>query len=88
MNADGTDQTRLTTVPGNLEPVWSPGQRILFQSSRAGGWDLYVMNADGSGQTWLTVFGRINTQAWAPDRQHIVLVSQGEIYVMNADGSG
>lgn len=32
------------------EPEWSPdGERILFDSDRAGTNDLYIMNADGSG---------------------------------------
>lgn len=57
MQADGTQQTRLTVSPagGSRYPNWSPdGQRIVFASDRAGTWDLYLMNADGSGVTQLT----------------------------------
>jgi TolB protein len=107
MNADGSDQQNLTPMPGNRgEPRWSPdGQAILFtavppgQSRSASGWphrdDVYVMNADGSGQRKLThtreagEFG----PAWSPDGQQIAFTqhagTSGEvrIFVMNADGS-
>ena len=36
----------------NIEPHWSPdGSKLAFNSSRISGqnWDVYVMNADGSG---------------------------------------
>jgi TolB protein len=52
MNADGTNQTRLTTDPANDNlPSWSPdGRNIAFQSDRDGNGEVYVMNVDGSGQ--------------------------------------
>ena len=48
MNADGTGQTRLTDPPDrSVDPAWSPdGQRIVFVRND----DLWLMNADGSGQ--------------------------------------
>jgi Tol biopolymer transport system component len=67
MNADGTATTRLTDSPGgDSQPVWSPdGKKIAFVSLRDDPdpigcissnchTDIYVMNADGSGQTNLT----------------------------------
>jgi Tol biopolymer transport system component len=110
MNADGSDQQNLTPTPGNRgEPRWSPdGRAILFTAvppgqphtpptPSAGPYrdDVYVMNADGSGQRKLThtreagEFG----PAWSPDGQHIAFTqhagTSGEvrIVVMNADGS-
>jgi Tol biopolymer transport system component len=110
MNADGSDQRNLTPKPGNRgEPRWSPdGRAILFTAvppgqphtpptPSAGPYrdDVYVMNADGSGQRKLThtpeagEFG----PAWSPDGQHIAFTqhagTSGEvrIIVMNADGS-
>ena len=67
--------------------------RIAFASDRDGNWEIYVMNADGSGVTRLT-----NNDAgdwvpsWSPDGGRIAFSSDRdgdfEIYVMNADGSG
>ena len=56
MNADGSDQTRLTDNPANdFFPAWSPdGTRIAFSSNRDGDFETYVMNADGSDQANLT----------------------------------
>ena len=57
MNADGSNQTRLTAaqIERNDEPAWSPdGQYIVFESRRDGNPEIYVMNADGSNQTRLT----------------------------------
>jgi Tol biopolymer transport system component/pimeloyl-ACP methyl ester carboxylesterase len=80
---DGTGLKRLTTAPGNdAHPVWSPdGDHILFSSSRLGFKDeaplydavpqpyaeLFVMNADGSGQRPLTDNQwEEGTPAWEP----------------------
>ena len=57
MNADGSDQTRLTINPDDdaMFPAWSPdGTRIVFVSSRDGNYEIYVMNADGSDEVRLT----------------------------------
>lgn len=43
-NADGSQQTQLTTVPPNLHPVWHPdGTKILFHSKRSKNWDLWLL---------------------------------------------
>ena len=105
MNADGSDQQNLTPKPGNRgEPRWSPnGRAILFtavspvqppRGSRPYR-DVYVMNADGSGQRNLTPTPEAGAfdPAWSPDGHHIAFTrlagSLGEvtIVVMNADGS-
>ncbi|MEE8575969.1 MAG: DPP IV N-terminal domain-containing protein, partial [candidate division Zixibacteria bacterium] len=56
MNADGTEQTRLTNnTSSDGSPSWSPdGGKIAFASRRDGNWEIYVMNADGTEQTRLT----------------------------------
>jgi hypothetical protein len=54
MNAEGSDQRRLTSN-GGAYPAWSPdGSRIAFASGRGGDSEIYVMNADGTGLTNLT----------------------------------
>jgi len=63
MNADGTGQRNLTrNATRDEDPVWSPdGRRIAFARKvpwRTGGvggqFEIFVMNADGSGQRRLT----------------------------------
>jgi Tol biopolymer transport system component len=42
-------------MDGKWNPSWSPdGRRIAFASDRDGNREIYVMNADGSGQINLT----------------------------------
>jgi len=79
MNADGTNQTRLTFNSGfEGGPRWSPdGTKIVFVSDRDGGGTLriYVMNADGSNPTLLTPnsFGVGDFDpSWSPDGSKIV----------------
>ena len=104
MNADGSRQRRLTRNGGrNFVPAWSPdGQQIAFERrlgrkkygpcngcGRASTFEIWVMNADGSGQRRLTKQGA--QPGWSPDGQEIGFMSERggnpEIYVMNADGS-
>lgn len=55
--------------------------------------DIYVANADGTGQRQLTASGGMNLMpAWSPDSRQIAFTStrdgHGEVYIVNADGSG
>jgi Tol biopolymer transport system component len=88
MNPDGTDQTFLTE---GMEPAWSPdGQKIAFASDRDGNWEIYVMNADGSGITRLTYESADDLQpAWSPDGQKLVFLrfASYQLWTMNADGT-
>jgi len=85
----------LTTQPEfeDMSPVWSPdGTKIAFVTNRNGFYDIYVMNADGSGLTKLTTNNHdANYPAWSPDGTKIAFQSlrhgKRGIYVMNADGS-
>src|SRR6266542_3810724 len=66
--------------------------KIAFASNRDGNWEIYAMNADGSGQTDLTNNLANDTQpAWSADGQKLDFTSDRdgneEIYVMNTDGS-
>ena len=102
MNADGSEQRRLTRNKwADGFPAWSPdGHRIAFTSTRDGNAEIYVMSADGSDQRRLTRnpaddgVGYLgwSSSAWSPDGREIAFASQrdgnDEIYVMNADGSG
>lgn len=92
MNANGTDQTRLTSDPGKDGfPVWSPdGSRIAFQSDRDGNFEVYVMDADGSNVVRLTDDpAGDGFPDWSPDGSQIAFASNRdgnfEIYVMDAE---
>jgi len=102
MNADGTDQTRITTSDAsvsNSAPAWSPdGRSIAFacgESATHGNGGICVMNPDGTGIHALTDSrrGRDIDPAWSPDGRKIVFERSGELFVrrdvmiMNADGS-
>ena len=51
-DADGTDENPLSTGGAyDSEPAFSPGGgKVVFSSDRDGDYDLYVVNADGSGE--------------------------------------
>src|SRR4029079_4365851 len=53
---DGGDEVRLTTATGeDCAPAWSPdGATIVWTSDRAGTYDLYTADADGSGVQQIT----------------------------------
>jgi Tol biopolymer transport system component len=67
MNADGSDQRRLTSTPGyDGGPFFSPdGQRIIWRrfDDKGVNADVYTMKVDGSDVRRLTDFGAMS---WAP----------------------
>jgi Tol biopolymer transport system component len=94
VNSDGSGVTTLPDLPAPAHD-WSPdGKRFVYvaRASAPSGSQMYVMNADGSGQRQLT--GEIaNEQSptWSPDGKRIAFFSDRDgddrVYVMNADGS-
>jgi Tol biopolymer transport system component len=86
MNADGSNQTRLTEL-NSFHPAWSPdGKKIVFVYC-----GIYIMNADGSNIISLTNNIDDFEPAWSPDGRKIAFTSNRDgndgIYIMNADGS-
>jgi Tol biopolymer transport system component len=72
-------------------------QRILFVSTRAGGYDVFKMDPTGANVSRVTFFGYYGTEpAWAWDNKRIALirprkdaqnVEHADLFLMNADGS-
>jgi Tol biopolymer transport system component len=90
MDADGTDQTRLTTTVGfDAVPDWSPdGTKIAFASDRDAFDDIWVMDADGTDPVRLTTGNRIDERPdWSPDGTRIAFSRDGNIWTMDADGT-
>jgi Tol biopolymer transport system component len=84
INADGTNETQLTTHPDDDDiPVWSPdGHRIAFLSGRDGRTEVYLMQADGTEQTRITTSTRwAETPSWSPDSTRLAYTQDGEIIV-------
>ena len=66
--------------------------KIAFRSESEGNPEIYVMNADGTGQMRLTNSPTWDAgPSWSPDGTRIAFESQRDggyrIYVMNADGT-
>jgi TolB protein len=99
---DGTDAG---TVTGGKRREYNQaysrdGARIAFDAHEDGvtwetgtSWDVWVMNADGSGRRNLTAGNGLNDWApsWSPDGKTIIFLSGTnniyDIFLMNADGS-
>ncbi len=103
--ATGNTRQLTQTAPLlNQMAMWSPnGRQLVFMSAREGYPSVFVMNADGSGQTNLTPkdSGDLDSQwvsrapSWSTTGRQIYFMSfrpstglDTEIFVMNADGTG
>jgi Tol biopolymer transport system component len=97
MNADGSDQRRLTHAPGyDGGPFFSPdGRRITWRRFDPSGMtaDIYTMNTDGSDVRRVTDFQSIS---WAPfyhpSGEYVIFTSNKlgfsnfELFVVDAEG--
>jgi Tol biopolymer transport system component len=101
MDADGKNVRKLTGAPGcyNGGPFFSPdGKRVIFRSDRKKKdyLQIYVINADGSGEQALTDTEGVNWGPyWHPDNKHIIYAAADhsdptkrpnyDLYWMNVD---
>jgi Tol biopolymer transport system component len=107
MRADGSGKVNLTNTSDTTNPTyetqarWSPdGAKIAYyksitQYTTSNIVDIWLMNADGTGQTNLTNTPPGNFELdprWSPDGAKIAFTrnvdSQSTVWVMNVDGSG
>lgn len=87
-------------VAWDMQPRWSPdGRHIAFTSDRAGGDNLWVMDADGSNPVQLSKesFRLLNQPEWTPDGEYVVgrkhftssrSLGAGEIWMYHRSGGG
>jgi TolB protein len=92
--------TRLTVggkLADNLNPAYSPdGRRVVFESTRSGRNQIYVMDADGANQRALVPFdgasvGPSFAPVWSPDGQRIAFhrdIAGGRQVMVYDFGSG
>ncbi|HVF43670.1 MAG TPA: winged helix-turn-helix domain-containing protein [Pyrinomonadaceae bacterium] len=93
---DASRARQITTGSGKFDGyygvAWTPDGRIVYASVAGGSWDIWTMNADGTGQRQLTVGARSNYgPSVSADGRRIVFVSNRagafNIWRMDADGS-
>ncbi|MGF1503853.1 MAG: hypothetical protein ACFB51_01760 [Anaerolineae bacterium] len=97
MNADGTNQQRLTTTRGT---DWYPalaadGGRVVYSTQRGGNFDIWIMNIDGSDARQITEdLGMNFAPDLSPDGSQVVFASTAgtdgrtqNIWVINTNGS-
>lgn len=101
MPISGGTPTRVADgLAWEVQPRFSPdGKRIAFTSDRAGGDNIWVMNADGSDKKQVTKedFRLLNQASWSPDGQYIAAkkhfttqrsAGTGEIWLYHVSGGG
>lgn len=89
VRSSGSSQKRLSSCGSRTQPAcddsspaWSPGgTKLLFNR----GGEIWIMNADGSGERSLGLEGSL--PAWAPDRRHVLYSRDGDLTVARLDGT-
>ncbi len=99
MSNEGGEATAVTSgISWDMQPRFSPdGKQIAFTSDRAGGDNIWVMDADGANRKQVTKesFRLLNAPAWTPDGQYIVArkhftsrrsIGSGEMWLYHVSG--
>ena len=95
-NGDAGRAVQIKSGGNSLEGIegiaWTPDGRVVYDSGASGALNIWIMNADGTGQKQLTVDAGVHFRAKVtPDGRYIVFASirndQANIWRMNLDGS-
>jgi imidazolonepropionase-like amidohydrolase/Tol biopolymer transport system component len=98
--AGGEARAIASGVAWDMQPRWSPdGRHIAFTSDRAGGDNIWVMDADGSNPVQVSkeTFRLLNSPEWTPDGEFIVArkhftssrsLGAGELWMYHRSGGG
>lgn len=99
-NADGSNVKRVTFAGVfNSSPSWSPdGKKIAFAGQTENNFDIFVMNADGTGMIRLTSARKPNGRmasnedpSFSPDGRFVMYTSnrtgKNQIYISTVDGT-
>lgn len=99
-NADGSNVKRITFAGVfNSSPAWSPdGKKIAFSGQSDNNFDIFVMNADGTGMIRLTSAKKPNGKmasnedpSFSPDGRFVMYTSnrtgKNQIYISTVDGT-
>ncbi|VTR90934.1 peptidase s9 : Dipeptidyl aminopeptidase/acylaminoacyl-peptidase OS=Chloracidobacterium thermophilum (strain B) GN=Cabther_A0062 PE=4 SV=1: PD40: PD40: Peptidase_S9 [Gemmata massiliana] len=77
--ADGKGEPKQLTDPKgkkDMNPRWSPdGERVLFESTRSGSAQLWVLTADGAVKQITDISTGAGSGIWAPDGKSVAFVS-------------
>jgi TolB protein len=99
MEADGTNQQRITDQGYAVSPAWAPNGQFVslawirkYGPGEPGSRDIYLMDIASKQWVQLTHDGGANdSPSWSPDGRHIVFQSsrsgKEEIWMMLADGT-
>lgn len=95
LTPSSTSTTTPTPLPSPTPTLLPPTGLISFDSNRDGGWGIYIVQADGTGEVNMVTFspGGDMYGNWSPDGKRIAFHSYrsgttADIYLINADSTG
>jgi TolB protein len=79
MNADGSNQNRISFGGGRYAtPVWSPRGDLIAFTKIGGGFNIGIMNIDGSGEKILTHGWQDEGPSWSPNGRVVMFFRTGQ----------
>jgi len=93
MDADGSDQRRLTSLGGsNWDPKWTPDGQLLVFAGHLREWSLHTISPESADVEIPKQVGSGWKPVWSPQGDRITFAKKSDagfwdIYVMDADGT-